>query len=319
MVTYADVVAAAERIAGHAHRTPVLHSRLIDEQVGATVLFKCENLQRTGAFKFRGAYHALVRFGPEQRRAGVVAFSSGNHAQAIALAAHLLGISAVIVMPADAPPNKLAATKAYGAEVISYDRYAGDRAQLAADLARDRGLTLVPPFDHPHIVAGQGTAAKELFEEVGELDTLFVPLGGGGLLAGSALAASALSPACRIYGVEPAAGDDVRQSLRAGRRVKIDTPRTIADGAQTEQVGELTFEIIRRTVADVLTATDAELVAAMRDLATYLKLVVEPTGALGFAGLRGARETGRVGVIISGGNVGPEQYGALLSAPPAGG
>lgn len=312
MISYDDVVAAAERIAGHAHRTPVLHSRLIDDQVGATVLFKCENLQRMGAFKFRGAYNALAQFSPAQRRAGVVAFSSGNHAQAIALSAQLLGIPATIVMPLDAPEAKSAATKAYGAEVITYDRYTEDREQVCHKVAADRGLTLIPPFDHPHIVAGQGTAAKELFEEVGELDALFVPLGGGGLLAGTALSTRALSPRCHLYGVEPAAGDDVRRSLRAGERVKIDTPRTIADGAQTQQVGELTFEIIRRNVNGVITATDNELVAAMRDLATYLKLVVEPTGALGFAGLRTASRTGRIGVIISGGNVGLEQYGTLL-------
>lgn len=312
-VRYADVTAAAERIAGHAHHTPVLTSRLIDEQVGAHVLFKCENLQRAGAFKFRGAFNTLSQLDVEQRRNGVVAFSSGNHAQAVALAARELGIPATIVMPYDAPESKLAATKAYGATVVSYDRYGADREKIAFDLAEERGLALVPPFDHPHVIAGQGTAAKELFEEVGELDALFVPLGGGGLLSGTILAAQALSPGCRVYGVEPQAGDDGQRSLREGRRVRIDTPRTIADGAQTQQLGTYTFDIIRSGVSDIRTAPDSDLVVAMRDIATYLKILVEPTGALGFAGLRQGGESGRIGVLLSGGNVSIDRFAALLA------
>jgi threo-3-hydroxy-L-aspartate ammonia-lyase len=311
-----DVVAAAGRIAGQAHCTPVLSSRLIDEQVGAHVVFKCENLQRAGAFKFRGAFNMLSQLDEVQRRTGVVAFSSGNHAQAVALAARELGIPATIVMPYDAPESKLAATKAYGATVVSYDRYAADREKIAFDLAEERGLALVPPFDHPHVIAGQGTAAKELFEDVGELDALFVPLGGGGLLSGTILAARELAPHCRVYGVEPAAGDDGQRSLREGRRVRIDTPRTIADGAQTQELGEYTFEIIRNGVTDILVVPDDDLVAAMRDLATYMKIMVEPTGALGFAGLRTAGRSGRVGVIISGGNVGVDRFAALMTETP---
>jgi threonine dehydratase len=310
---YTDVMAAAERIADRAHHTPVFTSRLIDEQIGAHVLFKCENLQRAGAFKFRGAFNTLSQLDEEQRHKGVVAFSSGNHAQAVALAARDLGIPATIVMPYDAPESKLAATKAYGATVVSYDRYAADREKIAFDLAEEHGLALVPPFDHPHVIAGQGTAAKELFDEVGELDALFVPLGGGGLLSGTILAAQALSPRCRVYGVEPSAGDDGQRSLREGRRVRIDTPRTIADGAQTQELGDYTFEIIRSGVTDIRTVPDSDLVAAMRDLATYLKILVEPTGALGFAGLRADGETDRIGVIISGGNVSADRFAALMT------
>jgi threonine dehydratase len=312
-VDYEDVVAAAGRIEGVAHKTPVLTSRLIDEQVGAHVLFKCENLQRAGAFKFRGAFNTLSQLDESQRANGVVAFSSGNHAQAVALAARELGIPATIVMPYDAPESKLAATKAYGASVVNYDRYGADRERIAFDLAEEHGYTLVPPFDHPHVIAGQGTAAKELFEEAGELDALYVPLGGGGLLSGSILAAGALSPSCRIYGVEPEAGDDGQRSLREGRRVRIDTPRTIADGAQTSELGQYTFEIIRAGVTDIHTVSDRDLVAAMSDLATYLKILVEPTGALGYAGLRAGRETDRVGVIISGGNVSVDRFAALIT------
>ncbi|RSS76646.1 threo-3-hydroxy-L-aspartate ammonia-lyase [Streptomyces sp. WAC06614] len=313
--TYEDVVAASHRLAGHAHRTPVLSSRLVDEQLGARVVFKCENLQRAGAFKFRGAFHALSRFTPEQRRAGVVAFSSGNHAQAVSLAASLLGIPATIVMPYDAPAAKVAATKAYGGEVVGYDRYTEDRLAIGQELARSRGLTLLPPYDHPDIIAGQGTAAKELFEEVGTLDALFVPVGGAGLLSGSTLAARALSPGCRVHGVEPAAGDDVRRSLQEGRIVRIDTPETLADGAQTQFMGELPFRILAPEPPEILTATDAELVAEMRTFATYLKLVVEPTGCLGLAGVRGIADRlrgRRIGVIVSGGNIDLPRYADLL-------
>lgn len=313
--SFADVVGAAGRIDGYAHRTPVLGSRIVDEVVGARVLFKCENFQRMGAFKFRGAFNAVSRLSAAQRAAGVVTYSSGNHAQAIALAARLLGVRATIVMPHDAPAAKVAATEGYGGRVVGYDRYAEDRVEIGRALAEEDGLTLIPPYDHPDVLAGQGTAAKELFDEVGELDALFVPLGGGGLLSGSALAARALSPGCRVYGVEPAAGDDGRRSLRGGEIVRIDTPRTIADGAQTQQLGAHTFEVIRRDVDDVLTASDGELVEAMRLFASYLKIVVEPTGCLGLAAARdlpGDLRGKRVGVIISGGNVDLERYAALL-------
>jgi threonine dehydratase len=304
--TYDDVVQAAGRIAGVANRTPVLTSRTIDEAFGAQVFFKCENMQRMGAFKFRGAYNALMKFSPEQRRAGVVAFSSGNHAQAIALSAKLLGIPATIVMPQDAPAAKVAATRGYGGNVVMYDRYTEDREQIGRDLAQKHGLTLIPPYDHPDVIAGQGTAAKELFEEVGPLDAFFVCLGGGGLLSGSALATRALAPSCRLYGVEPEAGNDGQQSFRKGEIVHIDTPQTIADGAQTQHLGNLTFPIIRRDVDDILTATDDELVQCMRFFAERMKIVVEPTGCLGFAAARRMQEELRgkkVGILVSGGNI----------------
>ena len=315
--TYDDVVAAAARIAGHAHRTPVLTSRILDQELGAHVFFKCENLQRMGAFKFRGAYNALAQFSPAQRKAGVVAFSSGNHAQGIALAARELGIPATILMPQDAPAAKVAATQGYGAQVVFFDRYTQDREQLTRDLAERHGLTLIPPYDHADVLAGQGTAAKELFEETGPLDALFVPLGGGGLLSGTALSTRALSPGCALYGVEPEAGNDGQQSLRAGRIVHIDTPKTIADGAQTQHLGGITFPIIQRDVTDILTASDAELVDAMGFLATRMKLVVEPTGCLGLAAARQKGEElrgRRVGIILSGGNVDMQRFCSLLGA-----
>ncbi|HEY9103249.1 threo-3-hydroxy-L-aspartate ammonia-lyase [Chitinimonas sp.] len=314
--TYADVVAASERIAGHAHRTPVMTSRTINAELGAEVYFKCENLQRMGAFKFRGAYNALSQFSAEQKQRGVVAFSSGNHAQAIALAARLLGMPATIVMPHDAPAAKVAATRGYGGNVVIYDRYTEDREQIGRDLAAKHGYTLIPPYDHPHVMAGQGTAAKELFEEVGELDAFFVPLGGGGLLSGSALATRALSPRCKLYGVEPAAGNDGQQSFRTGSIVHIDTPKTIADGAQTQHLGNYTFAVIRREVDDILTASDAELVEVMRFFASRMKLLVEPTGCLGLAAARQLREQlagRRVGVLISGGNVDLPRFSELLA------
>ncbi len=306
VLTYADVVVASDRILGHAHRTPVLTSRIVDEQIGARVFFKAENLQRTGAFKFRGAFNALSQFSPQQRNAGVVAYSSGNHAQAIALAARILGIPATIVMPLDAPEGKVAATKAYGASVVTYDRYGEDREQIGAGLARTNGLTLIPPYDHPDVIAGQGTVVKELIEDVGPLDALFVCLGGGGLLAGSTLSTRALSPDCKIYGVEPQTGNDGQQSLRAGSIVHIDTPQTIADGAQTQHLGEHTFPIIKRGVDDIYTVTDAQLVGAMRLFITRMKIVVEPTGCLAFAAIRerAAELAGqRIGLLITGGNI----------------
>jgi threonine dehydratase len=314
--TFDDVAAAARRIEGHAHRTPVLRSRTADEELGAQLFFKCENLQRIGAFKFRGAFNALAKFDEQQRRGGVVAFSSGNHAQAIALAARILGMPATIVMPHDAPATKVAATKGYGGQVVIYDRYKDDREQIGRELAQKHGMTLIPPYDHPDVMAGQGTAAMELFEETGPLDALFVPLGGGGLLSGTALATRALAPQCKLYGVEPEAGNDGQQSFRSGSIVHIDTPSTIADGAQTQHLGQHTFAVIRRDVDDVLTASDAQLVEAMRFFATRMKLVVEPTGCLGFAAAREmkAQLRGlRVGVLISGGNVDVERLGALLA------
>lgn len=312
-----DVLAAAGRILGHAHRTPVQRSRTVDKELGAEVYFKCENLQRMGAFKFRGAFNALAKFDDAQRRAGVVAFSSGNHAQGIALSAAILGIPATIVMPHDAPAAKMAATREYGAEVILYDRYTEDREQIGRKLAEQHGYTLIPAYDHADVIAGQGTAALELFQDVGELDALFVCLGGGGLLSGSALATRALSPSCTLYGVEPEAGNDGQQSLRSGAIVRIATPDTIADGAQTQYLGELTFPIIRRDVDDILTATDAQLVDCMKFFAARMKMVVEPTGCLGFAAARAMKEQlqgKRVGIIISGGNVDLDRYGALLAS-----
>ena len=315
--TYDDVVAAAKRLEGVAHRTPVLTSRTINEWFGAEVFFKCENLQRMGAFKFRGAFNALSKFDEAQRRNGVVAFSSGNHAQAVALSARLLGMPATIVMPQDAPQMKVEATKGYGGNVVLYDRYTEDREQIGRDLAQKHGLTLIPPYDHPDVMAGQGTAAKELFEEVGPLDAFFVPLGGGGLLSGSALSTRALSPDCALYGVEPEAGNDGQQSLRSGKIVHIDTPKTIADGAQTQHLGEHTFPIIQRDVTDLLTAGDAELVDCMRFFAARMKIIVEPTGCLGFAAARQMKDQlkgKRIGVLISGGNVDVQKFAELVSS-----
>jgi threonine dehydratase len=313
--TYDDVVQAAERIAGAAHRTPVLTSRTVNEAFGAEVFFKCENMQRMGAFKFRGGYNALAKFSPEQRRAGVVAFSSGNHAQAIALSARLLDMPATIIMPEDAPAAKVAATRGYGATVVTYDRYTQDREQIGRALAERDGLTLIPPYDHADVIAGQGTAAKELFDEVGPLDAFFVCLGGGGLLSGSALATRALSPDCKLYGVEPEAGNDGQQSFRTGQIVHIDTPRTIADGAQTQHLGQLTFPIIQRDVDDILTVSDDELVDCMRFFAERMKIVVEPTGCLGFAAARKMKETlrgKRIGVLVSGGNIDLARFASLI-------
>jgi threo-3-hydroxy-L-aspartate ammonia-lyase len=317
--TYEDVLAAASRIETHAHRTPVLRSSQLDDQVGAQVFFKAESFQRMGAFKFRGAFNTLSQLTPEQRRAGVVAYSSGNHAQAVALAARILDLPATIVMPLDAPASKVAATRGYGGQIVTYDRYRENNEQIAADLAAERGLTLVPPYDHPHVIAGAGTAARELFDEVGALDALFVPLGGGGLLSGTALSTRALAPDCLLYGVEPVAGNDGQQSLQRGSIVDIETPETIADGAQTRHLGRYTFEIIRRDVTDILTATDEELVDGMRFFASRMKLYVEPTGCLGLAAVRAVRAQEdlrglRIGVVISGGNVDLDRFASLVGA-----
>lgn len=318
--TYEDVIAAAARLEGHAHRTPVMRSSTIDRELGAELFFKCENLQRMGAFKFRGAFNALSKFDEAQRRAGVVTFSSGNHAQAIALSAQLLGMPATIVMPNDAPALKVAATRGYGGKVVFYDRFSEDREAIGRELSEKNGMTLIPPYDHPDVIAGQGTAAKELIETAGELDALFVCLGGGGLLSGSALATRALAPRCRIYGVEPEAGNDGQRSFRSGEIVHIETPKTIADGAQTQHLGHYTFAVIRCDVDDILTVNDLQLIEAMHFFAERMKLIVEPTGCLGFAAARAmpAELRGkRVGVIISGGNVDLERFSALIATRAA--
>jgi threo-3-hydroxy-L-aspartate ammonia-lyase len=314
-VTFDDVRAAARVLKGVAHRAPVLTSRTINERTGAAVYFKCENLQRAGAFKFRGAYNALSNLSPEARRKGVVAYSSGNHAQAVALAGQLLGVPAIIVMPADAPKVKVDATRGYGAEVVLYDRFKEDREAIASALERDRGVTLVPPFDHPHIVAGQGTAALELIEEVGALDVLLVPCGGGGLVSGCAVAAHGLSPETRVIAVEPAAGDDVQRSFRSGSIQRVSNPDTIADGARTSAPGAVTFPLIMKHLADVVTVDDNELIRTMWTLWERMKIVVEPTGALGAAALLEGKLDAkglRVGVVISGGNADIAQLCKLL-------
>ncbi|HEX3098395.1 MAG TPA: threo-3-hydroxy-L-aspartate ammonia-lyase [Usitatibacter sp.] len=316
-VTYADIEAAAARLAGVAHRTPVATSRQFDALAGCRAFFKCENLQRMGAFKFRGAYNALAKLGPDARRRGVVAFSSGNHAQAVALAGRHLGVPATIVMPADAPAVKVAATREYGAEVVFYDRAAGQSREAVAErVSKEKGATVIPPFDHPDVIAGQGTAAKELIEDAGPLDFLFVCCGGAGLLSGCAVAASHLSPATRVIGVEPAAGDDAARSFRTRTLQRVENPVTIADGARTQSMGAVTFPLVLRHVHDIITVTDEELVHAMRFLWERMKLVVEPTGALATAGvMSGAIDVRdrRVGIILSGGNVDLKAMAALFA------
>lgn len=318
MLQFQDIQAAADRLQGVAHRTPVLTSRTLDALLGAQVFMKAENLQRMGAFKFRGGFNAVNVLSPEQRQRGVVAFSSGNHAQAVALAAQLHGCPATIVMPHDAPALKLAATRGYGAEVVLYDRYEEDRAVIAKRLVGERGAALIPPFDHLPVMAGQGTAAKELIEDVGALDSLIVCAGGGGFLSGCAVAAKYMLPGVAVYGAEPAAGNDMQQSLRAGRIVSIEVPRTICDGQQTQAVGEQPFELIRSLVSDVLTATDPEVIAAMRFAFERLKVVLEPSGACALASLmvNASKFRGqRVGVTLSGGNIGMDRFTALMANP----
>jgi threonine dehydratase len=320
-ITFADIEAAAARLKGHAHVTPVMCSRTADERTGAQLFFKCENFQRMGAFKFRGACNALAQFTPEQRQGGVIAFSSGNHAQAIALSARLLGMPSVIVMPKDSPRAKLAATRGYqegqrGSEVVLFDRYTEDREAIGRRLAAERGMTLIPPYDHPHVMAGQGTAALELLRETGPLDKLLVCVGGGGLISGCAVAAHALSPGIEVIGVEPEAGNDTQQSLARGEIVHIDTPRTIADGAQTQHSGQLTFPVIQRHVSRIVTVSDEQLVRTMRFFAERMKMVVEPTGCLGGAALLEGVVSApgqRVGVIVSGGNVDITAYAGFLA------
>ncbi|AWN38977.1 threo-3-hydroxy-L-aspartate ammonia-lyase [Methylobacterium radiodurans] len=314
--SYADVARAAERIRGAAHRTPVLTSRTADTRTGGRLFFKAENLQRAGAFKFRGAYNAIAALPEAARRRGVIAYSSGNHAQAIALAARLLDVPATIVMPLDAPAMKVAATRGYGAEIVTYDRYSQDREALGRAIAAERSLSLIPPYDHPDVIAGQGTLALELIEETGPLDILVACLGGGGQLAGCALAAAELMPEARIYGVEPEAGNDGQRSFRDGRIVRIPVPQTIADGAQTTHLGDHTFPIIARHVTDVLTVSDAQLVETMRFFAERMKLVVEPTGCLAAAAVLTGHvdvRDKRVGVVISGGNVDLASFARLIA------
>nr|WP_246379662.1 threo-3-hydroxy-L-aspartate ammonia-lyase [Gluconacetobacter johannae] len=316
MPNLSSVRTAAARMAGIAHRTPVLTSRALNTRTGAGLFFKAEHLQRVGAFKFRGAVNAIAALDPEARARGVVAFSSGNHAQAIALAASLAGIPAVIVMPEDAPAMKIAATRGYGAEVVLYDRYTQDRNIIGAGLAADRGLTLIPPFNHLDVIIGQGTAALELFEETGPLDLLLAPVGGGGLISGSALVAAELSPGCKIVGVEPETGSDAQQSLKLGEIVTIPVPRTIADGAQTTALGSLTFPLMQKHVSQIVTVTDSQLVETMRLIAERMKQVIEPTGCLAAAAaLQGAVEVAgkKVGVILSGGNIDITQFTALIA------
>ncbi|WP_431044353.1 pyridoxal-phosphate dependent enzyme [Streptomyces sp. P1-3] len=314
-VTFDDIRAAAARIGGVAHRTPVMTSRILNERVGAEVFLKCENFQRVGAFKFRGAYNTIAQLSADELRRGVAAYSSGNHAQAVALAARLLGVPAVILMPEDAPASKRAATLGYGAEVVAYDRYTGDRVAIGEKLAADRGLTLVPPYEHPHVIAGQGTVGLELMEQVGELGALVTPVGGGGLMAGCATAARALDPSIRTVGVEPEAGDDYKRSLEAGHRIRIPVPRTIADGQALETPGELSFAINQRVLDEVVLVSDEEIRSAMALAFNYLKIVVEPSGAAGLAALLAGRIEKlppRVGVVISGGNIDLPRFTQLL-------
>jgi threonine dehydratase len=316
-ITFDDVQAAAERLLGVAHRTPVLTSRTLDEMTGAQVFLKAEPFQRMGAFKFRGAYNAISALDPETRARGVVTNSSGNHAQGVALSAKIFGIPATIVMPTDAPPAKIAATRGYGAEIVFYDRYREDRTAIAERVAADLGATFIPPYDHPFVMAGNGTSALELIEEVGSLDLLLVPLGGGGLLAGSATAARALAPGIEIWGVEPQAGDDWAQSYAKGERVPLTAaPRTIADGQQTEAPGKLTWPTVRPLVRGIATVSDDEIRDAMRLLFERVKLVAEPSGASALAALLAGKVEGqgkRVGVIISGGNIGVDGFCQIIS------
>jgi threonine dehydratase len=322
-IQFSDIEAAAHRLAGVAHKTPVLRSRTANARTGGELFFKAENQQRMGAFKFRGAYNALSQFTDDQRRAGVITFSSGNHAQAIALSSRLLGIPSVIVMPLDAPVAKLAATREYqagqrGSEIVQYDRYKEDREAIGRRLAEERGLTLIPPYDHPHVMAGQGTAALELVDEVGTLDKLVVCVGGGGLISGCAVAAKHRLPGIEVIGVEPQAGNDTQRSLAAGERVHIDVPLTIADGAQTQSPGKLTFPVVQTLVSRIATVSDGQLISTMRFFAERMKQVVEPTGCLAAAavleGVLGDLHGARVGIIVSGGNVDLSQYGRAMQS-----
>ena len=315
-VSFADVMSASKRLRGVAHRTPVVTSRTLDERTGGRVFLKCENFQRMGAFKFRGAYNRLVQLDEAQRKAGVVAFSSGNHAQGVALAAQLLGISATIVMPSDAPPAKVAATRGYGAAVVFYDRRTADREAIARELCERHGATLVPPYDDDAIIAGQGTAAVELLEEAGRIDTLVVPVGGGGLLAGTLLAAQGIDPKIEVYGVEPEAGNDYQRSLAAGERITIEVPQTIADGQQTQAPGALTFPIVQRYAKGIVTVSDEQIEDAMRFAFERMKIVLEPSGASSLAAVLSSKidcKQRRIGVVLSGGNADAALFARILT------
>ncbi|MFW8565297.1 threo-3-hydroxy-L-aspartate ammonia-lyase [Orrella sp. 11846] len=320
--TFADVARAAQTIRSVVHKTPVLQSRDINQRVGAQVFFKVEAFQRTGAFKIRGAYNALANLNADQRRRGVVTYSSGNHAQAVGLASQLVGVQATVIMPEDAPPLKRMATEGYGAKIVTYKRDTEDREAIAREIAAQTGATIIPPYDHPMVMAGQGTTALEMIEKVGHLDALITPLGGGGLLSGCAIAAKTLSPDCKVYGVEPEAGNDVQQSFKAGYRIHIAPPRSIADGALTTSVGELPFAVIQSHVSDIFTVTDEQLIETMRWFAHRLKVVIEPTGALATAallnGLVPLKPGSRVGVVVSGGNVDLTSYGPWIAQPSEG-
>jgi len=315
-LSFADVVDAADRILGVAHHTPTMTSHTFNERTGAQLFFKCENLQRMGAFKFRGAYNRLAQLSDDEKRRGVVAYSSGNHAQGVALAAQLLGVPATIVMPRDAPESKLAATRGYGAEIVLYERSEENRAVIAQGIASERGATIVPPYDDTRIAAGAGTAALELLHDAGPLDAIVTPCGGGGLLSGCAIAAHGIDADIELYGVEPQAGNDVQQSFRGGERVTIAVPQTIADGLQTQSPGEVTFPIIREHVRDVVTVSDEEIVDAMRLFFERMKLVVEPSGAAAFAAVLNERmpiRGKRIGIVVSGGNVDRDRFASLIA------
>ncbi len=313
-ISFSDVLAARERLDGVASLTPVVTSRTLNQLAGREVFLKCENLQRGGAFKFRGAYNTISQLPEDARRRGVLAFSSGNHAQGVALAAQLLGAPAIICMPDDAPPIKVAGTRGYGAEIVFYDRLKDDREAIARGIAEERGMSLVPPYDHPQIMAGAGTAALELIEQVGDLDTVVAPIGGGGLIAGTAVAAHGVRPAIQVLGVEPEDADDTRRSLAAGERVRIPPPTTIADGLRITMPGALTFPLVQRHVAEIVSVTEAEILDAMRFALLRLKLVIEPSGAVTLAAALAGRlpeSARRVGLIISGGNIDPALLGQL--------
>lgn len=316
-ISFEDVQRAAERLAGVAHRTPIFTGRTVNQMTGWQVFFKAENLQRAGAFKFRGAYNFLSQLNADEKSHGVVAYSSGNHAQGVAYAAKLLDIPATIVMPTDAPQSKLAATRGYGAEIVLYDRQTGDRAAIAVDVARRKGATLIPPFDHPHIMAGQGTAGLELMQDVPDLDVIVTPVGGGGLLSGCAIAAKGINPKTRIFGVETERSNDWWQSVRAGERIKIDPPDTIADGMRTQQPGKLTFAVVQSLVEDILLVSEDEVISAMKLLLLRMKILAEPTGAVAPAAVLGAKfdapRGSKIGVVISGGNVDADVLAKILT------
>ncbi|MFC4077530.1 pyridoxal-phosphate dependent enzyme [Salinithrix halophila] len=313
-MSFTDVLRAKERLDGISHNTPIITSRTLNSRAGCEVFLKCENLQRGGAFKFRGAYHTISRLSTEEKERGVIAFSSGNHAQAVALASSLLKVPAVLCIPKDAPRIKVEATREYGAEIVFYDRFSEDREKVATRLAEERKLTLIPPYNHPHIMAGAGTAALELLREVPDLDTVITPVGGGGLLSGTCIAAKGVSSGIRLFGIEPADANDTKQSLTAGKRVSIPAPRTIADGLRNTMPGELTFPIIQHYVESLLTVTEEEILEALRFSLFRLKLVVEPSGTVPLAALlfrRVPNTIRRIGVIISGGNIDPKTLAKL--------